>query len=167
MPSTPLQRRLGALLASLFLGSVWALVNYIPLVEAHHSTGWIALVVSWYCGDAGHNGFALQQPAELSHLLTDAAPKAFICRATGFSTMQQLGRETGVAHILSLDEFEEEPLEALASGYAEAFDTVRRHGDDTAALLYSSGTTGRPKGAIISHRVMTYCATTLGSEWRF
>lgn len=55
----------------------------------------------------------------------------------------------------------------LASGYTETFDTVHRHGQDTAALLYTSGTTGRPKGAIITHRAMTYCATTLGSEWRF
>jgi uncharacterized protein len=38
----PLQRRLGALPASVLLGSVWALWHFGPLIEAHHSAEWIA-----------------------------------------------------------------------------------------------------------------------------
>lgn len=38
----PLQRRLGAVPASILLGSVWALWHFVPLIEAHRSAEWIA-----------------------------------------------------------------------------------------------------------------------------
>lgn len=47
------------------------------------------------------------------------------------------------------------------------FETVPRHQDDVAALLYTSGTTGRSKGAMLTHRNLLSNAETLRDLWRF
>jgi long-chain acyl-CoA synthetase len=58
------------------------------------------------------------------------------------------------------------PLNALMADAAPVFDTVQTMPDDTAVILYTSGTTGRPKGAELSHFNMFFnamvCAEKLG-----
>ena len=49
----------------------------------------------------------------------------------------------------------------------EAFETVPRAGDDLAAILYTSGTTGRSKGAMLTHDNLVSNALTLKDIWRF
>ena len=52
-------------------------------------------------------------------------------------------------------------------GRAEAFDTVPRDADDLAAFLYTSGTTGRSKGAMLTQANLLSNAQTLADYWRF
>src|SRR5207342_805202 len=50
------------------------------------------------------------------------------------------------------------PLNALLADTSPVFDTVQTMPDDTAVILYTSGTTGRPKGAELSHFNLFYNA---------
>ena len=107
------------------------------------------------------------QRHELEYFLGDARPGLLVCRPQSRTLADELAAKIGVAHVLELDDEGRGSLINAAAPYADRFSTIARKGDDLAAILYTSGTTGRSKGAMLTHRNLAVNAQTLHKFWHF
>jgi malonyl-CoA/methylmalonyl-CoA synthetase len=105
-------------------------------------------------------------PAEVEYFLGDAEPRVFVCDPARLASLEPIAAAAG-ARVLTLDADGGGTLPEAAAGEAEAFATVERAADDLAALLYTSGTTGRSKGAMLSHGNLVSNAEALRETWAY
>jgi malonyl-CoA/methylmalonyl-CoA synthetase len=103
--------------------------------------------------------------AEIEYYLDDAAPGAVVCRPTDLAGMRELARPRGLQHIYTLDADGQGSLTDACQSLDADFDTCRVSPDDNAVLLYTSGTTGRPKGAMITHGNLAANGLALHQAW--
>lgn len=101
--------------------------------------------------------------AELDYFIADAQPRLIVCDAKDEDAITRLGEEND-ATVLTLGG-DTGSLSRAADSKPKTFETVERDEDDLAALLYTSGTTGRSKGAILTHKNLLSNARSLTHLW--
>ena len=102
--------------------------------------------------------------AELAYFLGDAEPAIVVCDPSVSSAVEAIA---GDGRVVTLGRDGLGTLAALAAAQPAEFVTVARTETDLAAICYTSGTTGRSKGAMLTQRALQSNAATLEGLWRF
>jgi malonyl-CoA/methylmalonyl-CoA synthetase len=105
--------------------------------------------------------------AEIEYFIENAEPAVVVCSPKNFGWVSQIAFKTGTKHVFTLGENRDGSLLERASHQPDTFETVDRHGDDLAAILYTSGTTGRSKGAMLTHDNLASNAKVLQEYWHW
>ena len=126
----------------LYLGCIRAGLAYLPLNSAY-------------------------QEGEVGYFLENAEPRAVVAQPRSMPWLAPLAERLGIGNVFTLDEHGLGSLVEAARGAPTSFRTVARSGDDLAAILYTSGTTGRSKGAMLTHRNLGSNAQVLHRYWGF
>ncbi|WP_404710022.1 malonyl-CoA synthase [Sphingomonas sp. MMS24-J13] len=104
--------------------------------------------------------------AELAYFLGDAEPRLLVVDPANRAAATDLAASVGAAIDTLGGRGEGSLLDGL-DRIDPLFADVPRSGSDVAAILYTSGTTGRSKGAMLTHANLASNAATLVREWRF
>ena len=106
------------------------------------------------------------RPAEIGYFLENSGAKLLLCDDAAAAALAPVAGGNGTS-LMTLNADGGGSFSQASREKTEDFETVERNGDDLAALLYTSGTTGRSKGAMLTQDNLLSNARTLVDYWRF
>jgi malonyl-CoA/methylmalonyl-CoA synthetase len=107
-------------------------------------------------------------PNEVDYFLRDSNPRVAVIRPADYALLEPHAVRAGIPHIETLGDQGEGSLLALVRQCAEDPGMPRRHGADAlAAIVYTSGTTGRAKGAMQSHNALAASCAQIRTAWHW
>jgi malonyl-CoA/methylmalonyl-CoA synthetase len=104
---------------------------------------------------------------EVDYLVGDAAPSLIVCDPAREEETRATALRHGAAEVLTLDVQGRGSYPEAAAKVRDAVPVVACASTDLAAILYTSGTTGKPKGAMLSHGNLAANGIALRDAWRF
>jgi malonyl-CoA/methylmalonyl-CoA synthetase len=105
------------------------------------------------------------QSTEIEYFFGNAEPSVVVCSKKHFGWVSKIAFKAGTQNVFTLDDDRTGSLLDRASHQPDTYVVAESHADDLAAILYTSGTTGRSKGAMLTHGNMLSNAQTLKSYW--
>ena len=136
-------------------------------VQAAKSTAQLALYVATVKAGGVYLPLNTSYTAhELDYFISNAAARLVVVDQKAEAAVQPIADAQG-ATLLTLNADASGTLPVLANSQEEQFDAVARGSEDLAAILYTSGTTGRSKGAQLCHRNLSSNTEVLQGFWRF
>ena len=145
-----LQLPVGARVAVQVEKSVEAMVLYLATLRA----GYVFLPLN-----------TAYQSAEIEYFVSNAEPAVVVCSRKNFGWVSKIAFKAGTLNVFTLDDDRTGSLLDRAAHCSDQHTVAMKQADDLAAILYTSGTTGRSKGAMLSHGNMLSNALVLKDYW--
>ena len=105
------------------------------------------------------------QSAEIEYFIGNAEPAVVVCSSKNFGWVSKIAFQAGTQNVFTLDDDRTGSLLDRAAHCSDQHTVAQTQADDLAAILYTSGTTGRSKGAMLTHGNMLSNAQVLKDYW--
>jgi malonyl-CoA/methylmalonyl-CoA synthetase len=140
----------GACIAVQVEKSVEAMVLYLATLRA----GYVFLPLN-----------TAYQSAEIEYFIANAEPAVVVCSSANFGWVSKIAFKAGTQNVFTLNDDRTGSLLERAAHCSDQHEVAIKQADELAAIVYTSGTTGRSKGAMLSHGNLLSNALVLKDYW--